>query len=108
MTDLHLPLKREHFEQIRDGVKTEEYRLFNDYWRRRLTREWPPSIPGDEGKIVVNRHYDRIILTLGYPRRDDGSRRIIRPYRWYTIKTIVHPHFGPDPVQVFAIDVRPE
>ena len=92
MTDLILPLKREYFEQIRDGLKTEEYRLCNEYWRKRL----------------ADRSYESIILTLGYPRKDDDSRRIVRPWRGYTIKTITHPHFGPDPVQVFAIDVRPE
>ncbi|MCP1679449.1 ASCH domain-containing protein [Kerstersia gyiorum] len=90
MADLFLPLKREYFEQIRDGVKTEEYRLCSPYWVRRI-----------EG-----RHYDRVILTLAYPRRDDDSRRIVRPWRIPTIKTITHPHFGPDPVAVYAIDVR--
>lgn len=28
------------------------------------------------------------------------------PSRGYTIKTISHPHFGPAPVTVYAIDVR--
>lgn len=92
MTDLTIALKREYFEQIKAGTKTEEYRLFNPTWISRL-----------EG-----RSFDRIILTLGYPRRDDHSRRIVRPWRGYTIKTITHPHFGPDPVRVYAIDVRPE
>lgn len=92
MADLILPLKREYFEQIKAGEKWFEYRLCNDYWRKRLD--------GHEA-------YDRIILTLGYPRRDDHERRIVRPWRGYTIKTITHPHFGPDPVQVYAIDVRP-
>lgn len=91
MTDLVLPLKREYFEQIKAGTKTEEYRLLNHFWALRL-----------EG-----RDFASIILTLGYPKRDDQERRIIRPWRGYTIKTIVHPHFGPDPVWVYAIDVRP-
>lgn len=93
MSDLVLPLKREYFEQIKAGEKWFEYRLRNEYWCKRLHRGGP---------------YDRIILTLGYPRKDDTERRIVRPWRGYTIKTIVHPHFGPEPVQVFAIDVRPE
>ena len=92
MRTLTLPLKREYFEAIRDGSKTEEYRLCNEYWTKRL-----PSPFG---------FYDRIVLTLGYPARDDHARRIVRPWQGYTIKTITHPHFGATPVSVFAIDVR--
>lgn len=89
---LHLPLKLEYFKQIRDGTKIEEYRLCTPYWAERL-----------EG-----RDYDQIVLTLGYPTRNEHARRITRPWRGYTIKTIAHPHFGADPVQVYAIDVRPQ
>lgn len=89
MKVLHLPLKREYFEAIKAGTKTEEYRLCTQYWSMRLIRP-----------------YDQIVLTLGYPARDDHARRIVRPWRGYTIKTITHPHFGPEPVEVFAIDVR--
>ena len=92
MKTLTLPLKREYFEAIRDGRKTEEYRLRTLHWRKRIEF---PIIP-----------YDQIELTLGYPARDDKERRLVLPWRGYTIKTITHPHFGPDPVTVFAIDVR--
>lgn len=89
MADLILPLKREYFEAIRDGSKTEEYRLCTPYWTKR----------------IYDQHFDRIILTLGYPARDDLDRRLRRPWQGYTIKTITHPHFGPEPVQVYAIHV---
>lgn len=89
MRTLNLPLKREYFEAIRDGRKPEEYRLCTTFWRKRL-----------EG-----REFDQVVLTLGYPARDDHGRRLVRAWRGYTIKTITHPHFGPSPVQVFAIDV---
>ena len=52
------------------------------------------------------RTYDEIVLTLGYPARDDHARRLVRPWRGFTIKTITHRHFGSEPVQVYAIDVR--
>ncbi|QMV73746.1 ASCH domain-containing protein [Comamonas piscis] len=91
MKSLHLPLKREYFEAIRDGTKPAEFRLCTPHWAKRL-----------EG-----RNYDQIILTLGYPARDDHARRLVLPWRGFTIKTISHPHFGPEPVQVYAIDVRP-
>jgi hypothetical protein len=89
MTTLYLPLKREYFEAIRDGRKPEEYRLCTSHWRKRL-----------EG-----REFDQVVLTLGYPARDDKARRLVCAWRGFTIKTITHPHFGTEPVEVFAIDV---
>lgn len=35
---LHLPLKKEWYEMIESGVKTEEYREIKPYWVQRLTR----------------------------------------------------------------------
>lgn len=90
MRDLVLPLRAIYFDQIKAGTKPEEFRLVTPFWRRRL-----------EGRT-----FDRIVLTLGYPKRDDHDRRLIRPWRGYRVITITHPHFGSDPVQVFAIDVR--
>ncbi|MBY3434794.1 ASCH domain-containing protein [Rhizobium laguerreae] len=91
MADIVLPLKREYFEAIKNGTKTEEYRDYdNTFWRKRI-----------EGKS-----FDRIILTLGYPKADDTSRRLVRQWRGYEIKTITHPHFGNVPTTVFAIDVE--
>jgi hypothetical protein len=89
MADLILPLKAEYFHQIKDGTKPYEFRLRTPYWTKRL-----------EG-----RRYDRIVLTLGYPARDDFDRRLCMPWRGYELMTITHPHFGPDPVDVYAIDV---
>lgn len=91
MKTLTLPLKAEYFDAIRDGSKVEEYRLVTPYWSKRL----------------VGRTYDRIVLTKGYPRADDQSRRLGRLWRGYVVKTITHPHFGNVPVQVFAINVNP-
>ena len=91
LPSLFLPLKRLYFDQIKSGEKVEEYRLCTPYWRKRLE----------------HRHYGRIILTLGYPKADDHERRIIKPWRGYVERTIQHPHFGPHPVRVFAINVGP-
>jgi len=90
VSTLTLPLKREYFEAIKAGAKPEEYRLVTPYWRKRL-----------EGRC-----YDTIELTCGYPKRDDKSRRLTRPWKGYRITTLTHPHFGPDPVQVYAINVE--
>lgn len=86
---LTLPLKAEYFDAIAAGTKPEEYRLVTPYWIRRI-----------EG-----RKYDGIVITKGYPSADDRARRIELPWRGYVRKTITHPHFGPSPVEVYAIDV---
>ncbi len=92
MADLILPVKRIYFEQMRDGAKLAEYRLCTPFWLKRLQ----------------GRKYDRVIITLGYPKRDDAERRLVVPYRGYTMEVITHPHFGTNPVSVFAIIVGKE
>ncbi|WP_114210043.1 hypothetical protein [Escherichia coli] len=57
-------------------------------------------------KRIMFREYDRLIITKGYPKRDDSSRRIDVPYGGYEVKTITHPHFGDKPVKVYAIKVN--
>lgn len=89
MGDLTLPLRGEYFDAIKSGDKTEEYRLCTEFWGKRI-----------EGKRI-----DRVVLTRGYPKRTDESRRMVLPWRGYEIKEITHPHFGPDPVRVYAINV---
>lgn len=97
MSQLILPLKAEYFDAIRDGTKKEEYRLANAYWTRRL------FVTGH--RTTGHRSFSGIVLTKGYPKRDDAERRLELPWRGFTRKTITHPHFGPEPVEVFAIDV---
>ncbi len=87
---LTLPLKREYFEAIKAGTKKLELRLANDYWDKRI-----------RGK-----QFDKIVLTLGYPKRDDKSRRIERPWLGYEIIRTRHKQFGDGPVLVFAIRVN--
>ena len=88
--NLILPLQGEYFDQIKAGTKTEENRLCTLYWKKRI-----------EG-----RRYEHVILTRGYPKRTDTERRLVLPWQGWTMKTITHPHFGPDPVTVYAINVR--
>ncbi len=87
---LHLPLKREYFDAIKAGTKLFEYRLYNGYWKKRIM-----------GKV-----FDKIVLTLGYPKTDDKSRRIERPWRGYKVCNITHPQFGNKERYVFAIRVN--
>lgn len=90
MAVLHLNLKAEYFDAIKAGDKAEEYRLATPYWRRRLD----------------GRTFSGVMLKKGYPPRDDTARTILRPWRGAQLKTITHPHFGPAPVQVYAITVN--
>lgn len=91
MSNLHIPVKGEYFDQIAAGAKAEEYRLSTRYWSRRL----------------LCRDYDQIVLTRGYSKGGgvEGVTRLTLPWRGYKLKTITHPHFGADPVEVFAINV---
>ena len=90
MATLQLAVKGEYFDAMKRGEKTEEYRLVNAYW----------------GNRIFNRWYDTLIITRGCPRKDDDSRRIVVPYEGFEVKTITHPHFGAEPVKVFAIKVN--
>lgn len=91
MADLIIPMKGIYFDQIKAGAKPFEYRLPTAYWAGRL----------------INRTYDRVILTRGYPKGGgvEGRTRLTREWRGFIYARITHKHFGPDPVSVFAIDV---
>lgn len=89
MTELVLHLKGEYFDKICDGDKTKEYRLVTPYWEKRL----------------IGREYDCVVICKGYPSWNDTERRRNFPYKGYEVETITHEHFGPDPVEVFAIDL---
>jgi len=89
MADLRLAVKREYFEQIKSGEKREEFRLDNEYWQKRLVGRDEP--------------FRNVIITLGYPSKDQPERMLTFPYVGWERKTITHKHFGKDPVNVFAI-----
>lgn len=90
MKILTLNLKREYFEQIKSGIKTEEYRLCTPYWSKRL-----------EGKT-----FDKIIIKLGYPKNDEIEKIMEFPWKGYKKRKITYKHFGSDPVKVYAIKVK--
>lgn len=87
--NLTLPLCGRYFDQIKAGEKLEEYRLCTPYWVRRLS----------------GRRYEAIVLTRGYPSRDDAARRLVLPWRGCRVIELQHEFFGLEPVQVFAISV---
>jgi len=88
--DLHLPVKAEYFHAMRDGTKLFEYRLRTPFWSKR----------------IAGRVYRNVVITLGYPKRGDPDRTLTVPWQGFEEQTITHPHFGPEPVEVFAIRIE--
>lgn len=86
---LHLNLKAEYFDQIKQGTKTFEYREKTPYWAKRL-----------EGRT-----YDEVHVKRGYPKRGDRSRIIKFPWRGFKDVRLRHQHFGDEPVPLYAIRV---
>lgn len=87
--DIRIAVRREYFEQIQAGTKILEYRLANDYWKKRL----------------IGRHYDTVTITLGYPKKGDKDREITTPYKGHHVTQIEHKEFGHEGAIVFAIPV---
>jgi len=89
--DLFLHVKKEFFNEIKSGEKTEEYRICSNYWNTRFSDDKLP--------------FTRIIIQLGYPGRSDTdlSRTLIFPFRGIEQKEILHPLFGDKSVWVHAI-----
>jgi len=87
MRTLQIAVRKKWFDLIKSGEKTEEYRETTEYWKKRL-----------EGK-----DYDKLVITLGYPKKTDLSRRMEFPYRGYYERSIISEEFGGEPVPVFAI-----
>lgn len=90
MRILTLPVKTVYFDQIKAGTKTQEFRLCTPFWRKRL-----------EGRT-----FDFVVITKGYPSRDDAERRLMFPWTGFEVQTIQHQHFGLEPVKVFAINLK--
>ena len=88
---LTLRIKREYWEEIRDGNKEEEFRLVTKYWATRL----------------IGKKFDEIHLINGYPSKTEAEAKTLkRPWRGFSQGQITHPHFGPCPVEVFKIQVN--
>lgn len=95
-----LPLKKKWFDLIKSGEKKEEYREITPYWISRFVKvpKWKvehiletPEILLHDMSVVSNYEYlerglinleskcknTKLEFTLGYPRKDDSSRRMV-------------------------------
>lgn len=87
---LTLRLKEGWWRQIQQGLKQEELRLDTPFFRKQL----------------IGRKYDEIHLWLGYPPKTETSKRMRFAWRGVSErKQVKHPHFGPQPVDLLAIDL---
>lgn len=67
---LHLSLKKEWFDMINCGEKKEEYRELKKFWLDRL------FYYDENMKCYSFKPYDKVEFTLGYPKKDDMSKRM--------------------------------
>lgn len=86
MKVLRLAVRKEYFEQIKAGIKKEEYRLIKPYWIKRLAKE-----------------YDQVWITLGYPKKIEKEKVLKFKYAGFCSKKINHKEFGISDVEVYAI-----
>jgi hypothetical protein len=90
---LHLHVKSVYFDQIAGGWKREEFRLHNAYWVKRLV-----DMPSG-----AKRSFESIVIHRGY--KPGPENRLEFPWQGWRLTGITHPHFGPDEVTVFAINI---
>ena len=84
MAKLFMTIKRQYFDEIKAGTKTEEYRLVKPHWVNKL----------------VGKEYTHIIFQNGYSR---NAPRIEAEYLGYEVKNFKHEFFGNEDVSVFAL-----
>ena len=94
MKILYLPVKKQWFTMEDTGVKTEEYRRITPFWVKRLLWDADFDEPIDDSDTdllpeayehgldagcFAFRDYTHVMLTAGYPKKDDMSRRALFP-----------------------------
>ena len=79
MATLTLTLKKKWFDMIKSGIKTEEYREIKPFWTKRLMQSSIKFVPNEKHVecTVIPKQYDTLVFTLGYPKADDMSRRMV-------------------------------
>lgn len=74
---LHQPLKAKWYRMIETGEKPEEYRETTAYWCKRFCGFNTLLFSFRYGYEDINKaRYTHVQFSLGYPKRDDESRRM--------------------------------
>lgn len=93
MKTLTLSLKKQWFDKIKAGVKTEEYREIKPFWIKRLLECAEHDLDAiwdtfaafpDTTKLLHKelenlkafKSFDRLVFTLAYPKAGDTERRL--------------------------------
>lgn len=84
MAKLFLTIKKQYFDEISLGIKTEEFRIVKPYWEKR----------------IINKEYSHIIFQNGYNR---NSPKLKVEYLGYELKKITHEFFGNKETTIFAL-----
>jgi hypothetical protein len=87
LRDLHLNLKGEYFLAIQAGKKQYEYRLATEKFLDKLSKNT----------------YGSVVIKYGYPSNERTDRILMRDWRGFHLISLLHPHFGSQPVEVCAI-----
>lgn len=111
MKTLTLSLKKKWFNMIASGEKTEEYREISPYWHKRLLRcggvcngycVLMGEIVCPACKYLEYTDFDTVVFTLGYPRKDDLSRRMEFKVSDISIDT-GKPEWGAEPDKAYFV-----
>ena len=74
---LHQPLRAKWYRMIESGEKLEEYREATAYWCKRFLGVSGLAVAYKLGTRDVNKAgYTHVQFSLGYPKKDDTSRRM--------------------------------
>ncbi len=69
----------------KSGIKTEDYREINDYWQKRLFKDFKFNI-----------------MTLGYPKSTDTDRILKLEHKGIEIRT-GNPQWGAEPNKLYFV-----
>lgn len=96
MKKLHLHVREIYFREIKAGTKRTEFRAVTPYWMKFF------QFKRVGGKSSYKR-FDGIVIYNAYK---SGVHQQIH-FKWSGLRLtrIQHPHFGPRPLTVFAIDL---
>ena len=79
---MYLPLKKKWFDMIASGEKKEEYREIKAKYIEQFCEQLQMSEPNHGNDFTIGfhlhwpEHYDKVVFTLGYPKKGIAERRL--------------------------------
>ena len=109
MSNLQLSLKQKWFELTKSGIKTEDYREINDYWKKRLLNFSALYEPACVVTFFKTKNINLYLkkfktntMTLGYPKSSDTERIIKLEHKGIEIRT-GNPEWGAEPDRLYFV-----